>query len=97
MPPAHLKLPDCARTRPHHKTRSRATLAKVWQLHRQTKNYILLTVIATVVDLAIGVGGVVSVIYEQYMPALIVATWTMRCATSSYCCCGCCCLRHTGS
>lgn len=51
---------------------------QVWRLHRRIKCYIILSVVATVVDLAIGVGGVVYVLYEQYKPGLIVATWTMR-------------------
>ncbi|CAM9325465.1 unnamed protein product [Pylaiella littoralis] len=53
-------------------------LCQVWQLHRRIKYYIALSATATVVDLAIGIGGVVYVVHSQYMPTLIVATWTMR-------------------
>eukprot|EP00903_Cladosiphon_okamuranus_P021828 g20071.t2 len=53
-------------------------LCQVWQLNRRIKCYILLSVIATVVDLAIGIGGLVYVVYREYAPTLIVATWTMR-------------------
>eukprot|EP00752_Nemacystus_decipiens_P002513 g2360.t1 len=53
-------------------------LCQVWQFHRRIKCYIALSVIATVVDLAIGVGGVIYVLHRQYVPTLIVATWTMR-------------------
>lgn len=50
----------------------------MWQLHRRIKCYITLSVVATAVDLAIGVGGVVFLLYEDTKPYLIVATWTMR-------------------
>lgn len=59
-----------------------STSLKVWQLHRRIKCYIVLSVVATVVDLAIGIGGVVYVVYEP-ATTLIVATWTMRCAATT--------------
>lgn len=77
--------PDCwhdgHRTTKHQTPAPANFRAQVWQLHRRIKCYIVLSVIATVVDLAIGIGGVVYVVYEKYKPALIVATWTMRCAS----------------
>lgn len=49
---------------------------QVWHLHRRIKAYIALSTIATLVDLAIGVGGVVYVLNSQEI--IIVLTWTMR-------------------
>lgn len=56
----------------------RPLLPKVWGLHRRIKFYMTLTVIAILVDLSLGIGGVVYVLHEEYKPALIVATWTAR-------------------
>ena len=72
----------CWRASTHHTPPASATLLKVWQLHRRIKCYIALSVIATVVDLAIGVGGVIYLFHRQHAPTLIVATWTMRCAAN---------------
>ena len=50
----------------------------MWHLHRRIKFYIFLSLIAIVVDLAIGIGGVVYVLDSRYKATLIVVTWTMR-------------------
>ncbi|CAM9897288.1 unnamed protein product [Scytosiphon promiscuus] len=51
-------------------------LCQVWRLHRRIKCYIALSMIATLVDLAIGVGGVVYLVTSWEI--LIVLSWTMR-------------------
>lgn len=54
------------------------TNAQVWQLHARIKFYMILTAIGIIVDLAIGIGGVVYVLHERYKVVLIAVTWTMR-------------------
>ncbi|CAN0348466.1 unnamed protein product [Laminaria digitata] len=53
-------------------------LCQVWRLHRRIKFYIFLSLIAIVVDLAIGIGGIVYVLDQRYKATLIMVTWTMR-------------------
>lgn len=51
---------------------------QVWKLHGRIKFYIVLTIIAVMVDLSIGIGGIVYVLHYHLKPPLIAATWTAR-------------------
>lgn len=53
-------------------------LRQVWHLHRRIKYYMGLTLIAIIVDLGVGMGGIMFVLTEE--PLYMVVTWAARCA-----------------
>lgn len=51
-------------------------LRQVWRLHRRIKYYMGLTLIAIIVDLGVGVGGIMFVLTEYSL--YTVVTWAAR-------------------
>lgn len=60
-------------------TRTRGTLRQVWRVHRRVRFYIALSLIAIVVDLGVGIGGMQYLIGRQ--PLYTSVSWTVRCGT----------------
>lgn len=51
---------------------------QVWQLHNRIKFYFALTVIAIMVDLTIGIGGLIYITNERFSSIAITTSWAMR-------------------
>lgn len=69
---SHLLPPPPAASIPSHNWKT-----QVWKHHRRIKYYFGLTVVAIVVDLAIGVGGILYLLTDE-QARIIATTWTMR-------------------